>query len=202
MGGTLERAANGSVVELFANGAATAAFASLVSSAASSARQANLNKKYESLMSSTDPADRQSAVDLAIDEFNIDTDGIDSIEYSSEVPVGVDADTTLYGDGSIDVRIGDGAFEGSFGRLGSTIGHEAFHSRFHMALGATSELTTRQEIEALQWELNQRDRFGLTSGDVRTLQDRLNFRQGKLQIQIPREQQMQRDLENRLEFSY
>ena len=66
----------------FANGAATAAFASLVSSAASAAKTNNLNNKYKKLLASTDPADRQKAIDLAVDHFKINTDGVDSIRFA------------------------------------------------------------------------------------------------------------------------
>ena len=138
-----------------------------------------------------------------MDHFKINTEGVDTVEYSPDMRKGVAGETTLFDDGAIQVRIGNEAFDGSFGQLGSTIGHEVeVHARHHMAPGATSSTIAGQEVEALSWEIKQQDRFGLTTNDIQGLNSKKGYFEGLLNNQLSNENTMKSDLNRRLEGSY
>ena len=71
-----------------------------------------------------------------------------------------------------------------------------------MAPGATSLTIARQEVEALNWEINQQDRFGLTINDIQGLNSKKGYFEGLLNNQLSNENTMKSDLNRRLEGGY
>ncbi|MCF6257673.1 MAG: DUF6531 domain-containing protein [Gammaproteobacteria bacterium] len=126
-------------------------------------------EEIEKLMKSTNPVDRQKAIDEAIILYKIDTVGIKSITY--------DPTLTHNGVASFDgtVKIGKAAFAASAtaGWLGSTIAHEG---EIHIIQQANKKLwwgdeqgTALQEVQAYDHEINKAKRFGLTETEVADL---------------------------------
>ena len=80
-------------------------------------------------------------------------------------------------DGTIRVEIGDEAFA-SAGRLGSAIAHEVeVHVKRHLAQGIYYPPTDEQgsllqEVEAYDYELESKDRFGLSTEELHLLAQR------------------------------
>jgi len=122
---------------------------------------------------------RQSAIARAIALYRIAAPRVHArVAYSASGDMR-DRDSATYvdHDGSIRVEIGEGAFA-SAGRLGSTIAHEVeVHLNRHLGRGVyyppIDERTALiQELEAYDYELANRDRFGLAASELQLLQRR------------------------------
>jgi hypothetical protein len=122
---------------------------------------------------------KQAAIQRAIDTYGIDV---------SHVPFGViysphgnmrdrEGATFLDRDGTVRVEIGDDAFA-SASRLGSTIAHEVeVHVNRQIAKGihdppSDEQGTLIQEVEAYDYELLNKDRFGLSDDELKLLKQR------------------------------
>ena len=154
-------------------------------------------------MASTDPADRQKAIDLAVDHFKINTEDVESITYDKNLS-GEGTAQTVNGRGVI--KIGESAFDGSFGRLGSVIGHEVgvhfqIHQRQGIALDENTPGGILQEIDALQFEIDQQSRFGQTPSEIQSVRDRIGIKRGNYQ-QLLRQQRMDNELQRNLEYGF
>lgn|SRR5262249_4643219 len=119
---------------------------------------------------------KQAAIGWAIAIFKIDARRVRSrVRYASRR----DREGATYVDsyGIVRVEIGDDAF-GSAGRLGSRIAHEVeVHVNRHIAQGTyrppTDERgTLLQELEAHDYELASKDRFGLSAEELELLAQR------------------------------
>jgi len=126
-------------------------------------------EEIKKLMNSTDPIDRQKAIDESIKLYSIDTNGIKSITYDPSLSDNGVASS----DGS--VRIGRAAFAAgaTVGWLGSTIAHEG---EIHIKEQANKGLwwgdeqgTAIQEVQAYDHEINNAKRFGLSDTEVSEL---------------------------------
>jgi hypothetical protein len=122
---------------------------------------------------------KQEAIQRAIEAYGIDARHVsDGVNYS---PHGNMQDregvTVRDGDGRIRVMLGDDAFT-SAPWLASSLAHEIeVHVNRQLAPGidyppGDAEGTAIQEVEAYDYELRNKDRFGLAPGDVRLLQRR------------------------------
>jgi hypothetical protein len=133
---------------------------------------------------------RQLAIQLAIVAYRIDASRVrDGVNYSPHGAMqGREGGTVRDRDGRIRVTLGDDAFS-SAAILGSTIGHEVeVHVNRQVEKGvdypeSDSQGTSVQEVEAYDYELQNKDRFGLSEDDIRTLHLRRRTHYQRLQEQ-------------------
>jgi hypothetical protein len=122
---------------------------------------------------------KQEAIQRAIEAYGIDARHVsDGVNYSPHGDMqDREAVTVRDGDGRIRVILGDDAFT-SAPWLASSLAHEIeVHVNRQLAPGTDypagdAEGTAIQEVEAYDYELRNKDRFGLDPGDVRLLQRR------------------------------
>ncbi len=122
---------------------------------------------------------KQAAIQRAIDAYAIDVSKIGcGVSYSPHGDMRErEAATFLDQDGTVRVEIGDLAF-GSAAELGSTIGHEVeVHVNRQIAKGVHYPMSDEQgwliqELEAYDYELANKDRYGLSADEVNVLKTR------------------------------
>jgi hypothetical protein len=131
---------------------------------------------------------KQAAIARAIEAYNIDVRSVPfGVHYS--VHGGMrerEGATYLDQDGTIRVEIGDEAFR-SAAQLGSTIGHEV---EVHVNRQIVKQVfypqsdeqgTLIQEVEAYDYELANKDRYGLSHDEVKLLKRRRAIHYQRLQ---------------------
>jgi hypothetical protein len=119
----------------------------------------------------------QHAIHRAIDVYDIDVSRVPSgVQYCGPGDMrGRNGATYLDRNGVVRVEIGDDAFV-SAARLGSTIAHEVeVHVNRHLVHGlgyppADEQCALIYEVEAYDYELASKDRFGLSAPEVELLQ--------------------------------
>ncbi len=124
----------------------------------------------EDFHASEDPGHRQTAIDMAIERWSIDTSLVTSVSYNSNL-----LDTGAYfSDQS--VEIGHDAFIESVGYLGSVIAHE---TEVHAVQGRDGRFEMEHEavleLEAYEYQLQNADRFGLTPSDIAAIREKMSL---------------------------
>ncbi|UTW45938.1 RHS repeat protein [bacterium SCSIO 12696] len=163
VGGTISKATGGK----FANGALTSAFGQMFSGE-QRAKKAEQFKKLKSLFESEDPATRQLAINEALDYYGIGSEGTVSVTYDPKLTS--DGIVDEHADGTVGVRIGNGAFKRSVGWLGSVLSHEIeVHVRLQVNRGIhwkDEQGNALLEVQAYNYDLLNAERFSLSTSEI------------------------------------
>lgn len=135
---------------------------------ATKSTQVDSKQEIADLMQSTDSGNRQKAIDKAIELYDIDMTGIQSVKYDPNL------DDNGVTSKSGNVRIGKAAFTtASPGWLGSTLGHEIEVHIQQQALKGNwwtdEQGTLMQEVQAYDYEIANAKRYGLSEQEINEL---------------------------------